>query len=99
MTYEIIVTNQGSADGTNIAVTCTLSPEQGYVSATGLTQATVDGQVVRFAPLPSLDPKAKATYRVVAKAVKAGDVRFTVSMISDQQTIEVKETESTHQYE
>jgi len=100
VTYEIIVTNQGSSDGTNITVVCTLPPEMAYVSATGLTQATVDGQVVRFAPLPSLDPKAKATYRVVVKASSPGDVRFKVSMTSDQdkQTTPIEETESTHLY-
>jgi len=98
-TYEITVTNQGSADGKNIVVVCTLPPEQEYVSATGPTQATADGQVITFAPLVELDPKAKATYRVVTKALKPGDTRFAVTMTSDLLTSPVNETESTNLYE
>lgn len=98
-TYRIVVTNQGSTDGTNIALTCTLPVEEQYVSSEGPTQASVDGQVVKFAPLPSLAPKAKATYLVKIKALKPGDVRFRVSMKSDQITTTVDETESTNLYE
>jgi uncharacterized repeat protein (TIGR01451 family) len=97
-TYEIVVVNQGSAEGTNIVVACTLPPEQEYVSSTGPTQAKVEGETAAFAPLPSLAPKAKVTYRVVVKGVKAGDVRFKVSMTSDQVKTPVEETESTHVY-
>ena len=59
VTYEIIVTNQGSAPGTNIAVTCLLANTQAYVSAAGPTQASVEDQVVKFAPLASLAPRDK----------------------------------------
>ncbi|HUS92148.1 MAG TPA: DUF11 domain-containing protein [Phycisphaerae bacterium] len=97
-TYEIIVTNQGSADGTNIMITCTLPDEQDYVSATGPTKATVAGKTVTFAPLANLAPQAKATYKVVTKGVKAGDTRFKVSLNSDQMTTPAEETESTHIY-
>ena len=51
-----------------------------------------------FAPLKLLAPKAKATYRVIVKGVKAGDVRFRVSLTSDQMTSPAGETESTHIY-
>jgi uncharacterized repeat protein (TIGR01451 family) len=97
-TYEIVVVNQGSADGTNIVITCTLPAEQEYVSAAGPTQAQAAGKTVRFAPLRSLAPKAKATYRLVVKGVQAADVRFKVSMTSDQVDSPVEETESTHIY-
>ena len=98
-TYEILVVNQGSAMDTNIKVTCTLPPQQQYVSATGPTSPAVDGQVVTFAPLAQLAPKAKVTYRLVVKGVKTGDVRFAVSMTSDQIKTPVQETESTNIYE
>jgi uncharacterized repeat protein (TIGR01451 family) len=98
-TYEILVLNQGSAMDTNIRITCTLPPEQQYVSATGPTSPTVQGQVVTFAPLAQLAPKAKVTYRLVVKGVKTGDVRFAVSMTSDQISSPVQETESTNIYE
>ena len=97
-TYEITVMNQGSADGTNIVITCTLPPEQEYVSATGLTDAKAVGKTVTFAPLQSLAPKATATYRVIVKGVTAGDVRFKVALTSDQVDSPVEETESTHIY-
>lgn len=97
-TYVIAVVNQGSADGTNITIDCTLPAEEELVSADGPTAARVTGKAVSFAPLPSLAPRAKATYRVVIKGVGVGDVRFKVSMKSDQTTSPVEETESTHIY-
>jgi len=98
-TYVITVTNQGSALGTNIVVQCTLPKEQEFVSATGPTKETAVGKTVTFAPLGSLAPKAKATYRVVVKGVGTGDVRFKVSLTSDQMTSPAEETESTNIYE
>jgi len=98
-TYVITVVNQGSAVGTNILVKCTLPAEQDFASATGPTKETVAGRDVTFAPLESLAPKAKATYKVTVKGTKAGDVRFKVSLKSDQMTTPAEETESTHIYE
>ena len=56
-------------------------------------------RVVSFAPLARLAPGAKATWRVVVKAVKPGDVRFKVTMNTDQLRRPVEETESTEMYE
>jgi uncharacterized repeat protein (TIGR01451 family) len=98
-TYVITVTNQGSAPGTNIVIECTLGDQQSLVSAGGVTNAQTSGQMVRFAPLPSLAPSAKAEFRVVVTANSAGDIRFKTSMTSDQTETPVAETESTHQYE
>ena len=98
-TYEIVVTNQGSSVGTGIVIKCVLPPEQTFISASGPTKGTAAGQAVTFAPLNALAPKAKATYRVVTKGIKAGDTRFTVVLTSDQMTSPVQETESTHIYE
>ena len=97
--YVITVTNQGSAVGTNIVVKCTLPAEQEFISAAGPVKETIKGKEVTFGPLRSLAAKAKATYRVVVKGVKAGDVRFKVSLTSDQMTSPAEETESTHIYE
>jgi len=98
-TYEIVVTNQGSADGTNIVIVATLPPQEAHVSAVGPTKALVVGKVITFAPLATLAPKAKATYRVVVKGTAVGDVRFGITLKSDQMTSPVSETESTHIYE
>lgn len=97
-TYEITVTNQGSAQDTNIVITVTLPAEQDYVSSTGPTTGTAQGKVIKFAPLASLAPRAKATWKVVVKGTAAGDVRFRVSMDTDQTDAPVEETESTHIY-
>lgn len=98
-TYVITATNQGSAPSTNIRIVCTLEDNEQYISSSGATRGTIEGNTVTFAPLRSLAPKAKATWRVVVKAVKSGDVRFKVTMNTDQITRPVQETEATHLYE
>lgn len=98
-TYVITVTNQGSAPGTNIRVEATLPDQMSYVSGSGDTPGTATGQVINFAPVPNLAPGAKATFRVVARGERPGDVRFKVVMNSDQITTSVQETEATNVYE
>jgi len=97
-TYVITATNQGSATDTNVTIVCTLEDNQQYVSSSGATVATVSGATVKFAPLPSLAAKAKAQWKLIVKAVKPGDVRFKVTMNTDQLTRPVEETEATHLY-
>jgi len=99
LTYTITVTNQGSATDRNVVINVTLPPEEQYVSSTGPTQATAEGPAVRFAPLATLAPKAKAIYKVTVRGVAVGDVRFKVELTSDQLTTPVMETESTHVYD
>ena len=98
-TYVITVTNQGSAVGTNIRITCALEENERYVSSSGPTVGTLEGNTVNFAPLASLAPRTKATWNVVVTAVKPGDIRFKVIMNTDQLTRPVEETEATHLYE
>jgi len=97
-TYVITVTNQGTSAGTNIKIVCTLEENVEYTSASGPTTANVKDGVVTFGPLPKLAPRAKAIWRVIVKAVKPGDVRFKVTMTSDQLRRPVEETESTEMY-
>ena len=96
--YVITATNQGSATGTNIAITCIFEENTQYVRAGGSTPAIETGRTVRFAPLPRLAPGAKAVWTVVGRAVKPGDTRFSVEMNSDQIQRPVRETESTQLY-
>ena len=98
-TYMITATNQGSSTGTNIRIICTLEDNQQYISSSGATRGRVADKTVTFEPLSTLAPKAQATWRVTVKAVKTGDVRFTVVMNTDQLTRPVQETEATHLYE
>ncbi len=97
-TYTIEITNQGTADDSNIVIVCELPEQQELVSSDGPTKGTLTGRTIRFAPLPSLAPKAKVAYRVVVKSTAVGDVRFKTSMTSDMLTAPVEETESTHIY-
>jgi uncharacterized repeat protein (TIGR01451 family) len=98
-TYVIRVENQGSATATNVSITAVLEDNVRYISSAGATASSKDGQTVRFFPLGSLAPQAKAAWRVVVEAVRPGDVRFKVIMTAEQLTRPVEETESTHLYE
>jgi len=98
-TYIITVTNQGSAADTNIRIVCALEDKVQFVSCAGETAGSIMGNTVSFAPLHSLTPKDRATWRVVVKGVKPGDVRFRVTMSSDQLTRPVEQSEATYLYE
>ncbi len=97
-TYTITVTNQGTETGTKIAVECILPAETEFVKAGGAAEGKADGKTIRFAPLATLAPKAKAVFTVTVKGVKEGDARFRVNLSSDQIETPVMETESTHIY-
>ncbi len=99
-TYEITATNQGSMDDTNIRIVCELEENMQYVSSSGATAGSLQGNKVVFTPLKSLAPKAKAKWTVRVKAVKAGNVRFKVTMNTDEiGDRPVEETEATNFYE
>jgi uncharacterized repeat protein (TIGR01451 family) len=97
-TYTIIATNQGSAPDSNISIVCTLEDTQSFVSASGATNGSASGPTITFAPLPTLGPKATATWKVVVKGVKASDTRFKTTMNTDQLGRPVEETEATKIY-
>lgn len=98
-TYTIYAVNQGSQTATNVVIECTLPPETEFVKAGGATAGTNSGKSVKFAPLPTLAEKTRATYTVTVRGIKPGDSRFGVAMTSDQLTTPVNETESTNIYE
>jgi len=98
-TYIIEVTNQGSAPDTDIKIVCKLEDSMEFVSAAGATTGSHANGVVTFQPLGILAPKAKATWKVEVQALRAGDVRFTTTLTSEQLGREVMETEATKFYE
>jgi uncharacterized repeat protein (TIGR01451 family) len=98
-TYLITVVNEGTAADRNIRIICTLDDKVQYVSSAGATAGSIMGKTVSFAPLRSLEPKAKATWRVVVRGVRAGDVRFKVSMHTDHLALPIEHTEATHIYQ
>ncbi len=96
--YVITVSNQGTAKDSNIQIEIELESNMSYVTSSGPTQATVSGNKVVFAPLATLDAKAKASWTVNVRAEKAGDVRGTVRLNSSQLSRPVMETEATTIY-
>jgi len=97
-TYVISVTNQGSADDTDIQLVCTLPEQQEFVSGDGPTKVTADGKTVTIGTLKSLAPKDKAVWRVKIRTTGTGDSRFKVSLTSKQFTKPIEEAESTNIY-
>ena len=89
--YVVQVDNQGSLAGTGISLKCILEEGMEFVNATGPTQAQVEGNAVVFDSLAVLAPGAVAEWRIVIKARKAGDVRFTAVVETDQLTGAVEE--------
>ena len=98
-TYLITVSNQGSAADANVRIACVLDDKLQYVSSAGATAGSIMGKTVSFAPLRRLEPKSKATWRVVIRGARAGDVRFKVTMHTDQLALPVEHTEATHVYQ
>jgi uncharacterized repeat protein (TIGR01451 family) len=97
--YTIRVTNQGTGEDKNVAITATVPAELQFVQAGGTTKATPpQGSTVRFAPVDVLAPGKSAEWTLEAKATKAGDVRFQLDMNSDSLGKNVVETEATRLY-
>lgn len=95
--YVLKITNQGTADGTNVRIEG-LVEDMTILEATGATNGTIEGAKVTFAPVPVLPVKGVAEFRLKVRAEAEGDKRFKVSMTSDQFERPVEETESTNLY-
>ena len=102
-TYVITVTNQGSAPDSNIVIAVELEDAAEFVSGTGQTAlagaTNASTKSFSFSPLATLAPKAQAEWRVMTKAVTAGDIRIKVTMTSTEIGRPVTETEATRHYE
>ena len=98
-TYSIVVTNQGTANATNIKVTATIPDGMKYISSTGSTgRLVVVGKLVDFDPIPALKPKKNLMYTVTVEGMEPGDHRFRVEVNADQLTNPVLEEENTKLY-
>lgn len=95
-TITIRVTNQGSADDTNIAIVANFGPQIDPTSAD--SNGTVSGKTVKWPIVPKLGSKQSFTYRIIGKATTIGDHRLKVLMTSDVLTNPVTEEESTRVY-
>ncbi len=97
-TYLITATNQGTATDINIRILVELESAMEFVSGDGATALVSSGNKMEFAPLPKLEPGAKAEWRVNAKALVPSDHRLTVIMTSDLRQRPIMETEATTLY-
>ena len=97
-TYEIFVKNQGSAPDLNINLTGTLPDGLTFVSDTGDSDVTVQGQNLTFGKIDELAPGDVASWNVTVKAEKADKVRFKLELTSDANPEPVQEEEPTTLY-
>lgn len=98
VTYDISVLNQGTQPITNIRLLCLVPSNQEYVSGTGVTPVTAQNQKVWLHAVPVLAGKAVVRWRVIVKAIGAGDTRFKVECLCDQITEPFVRSEATQQY-
>jgi len=96
--YTLTVTNQGSAADTNIAIACKIPVEEEYLSTEGPTQGRLRGQILTLAPVATLGVGEKVQWKIQVRAKKVGDVRFGVSMTTDQLKTPVQGNEATTIY-
>jgi len=97
-TYEIKVVNQGTKAATNLQLVTVLPAEMKALGGEGPTRYVIEGQQVLFDPLPQLAPKADTTYKVKAQGLRAGDVRVSVRLLTDELRTPVTKEESTKIY-
>jgi len=81
--YEVRVTNHGSAPATNVEIRALIPKQMAIKNCLGPTEFKIEGQEVVFTPIPKLAPKADAVYRIMVKATAVADVRFRARLASD----------------
>jgi uncharacterized repeat protein (TIGR01451 family) len=97
-TYEIRVINQGSKAASNVRLAVNLPAEMKPVAAEGPARNVLDGNCVSFEGMARLAPKADATYRIRAQALRPGDLRTRIQLMADEMTSPVTKEESTRVY-
>ncbi|MBC7835838.1 MAG: DUF11 domain-containing protein, partial [Phycisphaerales bacterium] len=105
--YTITVTNQGTAEATNLKIYAGLEEEVAFVSSSGASAADStegrgghdDNQLVNrsitFRTLDRLAPKQSATWKIRVRGAKAGQHLIHVRMAADQLERPVDEDEAT----
>ena len=94
-TYTVKVTNQGSADDSNVQVVVTVAPELTPVSS---SEGTISGNIVTLPVVPKLASKQSVSYKIVAKGVKAGDGHTSFKLSSEVLKSAITAEESTTVY-
>lgn len=96
-TYTVKVTNQGSADDSNLVISISVGTNLVPVSS-DQTNATIKGQRVTFRAIPTLGAKESVTYTVRARGVSPGVAPTKFILSSDSVTKPIMAEESTTVY-
>jgi uncharacterized repeat protein (TIGR01451 family) len=94
-TYTVKVTNQGTADDSNVQVVVTIAPELAPVST---SEGSISGQTVTLPVVPTLAAKQAVSYKIIARGVKAGDGHTKFTLSSDMLKSPITAEESTTVY-
>ena len=97
-TYIVQIANQGTAADRNVKLDIQIPKGLSIMSIAGDTKGTISKNKISFDPYPILRAKEIIQFRVVAKAVDTGDLRFKARVSSDLLKVPVPEEESTHVY-
>ncbi len=97
LTYEIRVQNQGQSPEANLVVEVRLPNQFSPVAigTSGPTRPTIEGQLIRFAPVAQLAAGEVLTYRVRVQANSTGMVRMVASLSSESLAAPLTAEEST----
>lgn len=95
-TYTVRVTNQGTADDTNVKVVVQFPEEIDPVSASD--GGVVSGKTVTFPAYAVLGPKRAFQFTITARGAKVGDARVTFIRTSDGIPAPTRAEESTRVY-
>ncbi|WP_238754753.1 hypothetical protein [Rubinisphaera margarita] len=87
------VTNQGSAEASQVIVRCHVPPQLEYISANGPVTGVQKGDVIEFEAMESLKPNGEAEFDVVFNARAAGDGRVEFEVMADQISAPLKHQE------
>jgi uncharacterized repeat protein (TIGR01451 family)/fimbrial isopeptide formation D2 family protein len=97
--YTVRVTNQGaSIDIEGMRIVATLPDELELVPGTVSDEGVVSGKTITWPMIPSVGPKASVVRTYLAKGIKAGDARSSVSVTSSQRPQPIEQHESTTVY-
>jgi hypothetical protein len=96
--YEVRITNQGSAELTQVRPVGVVPDIQEFLSATGSTPVQAMGRQLTMDPVPVLEPKAVVSWRIVTRALQPGICQFQIQLSTDQLPQAFGETESTSQF-
>jgi uncharacterized repeat protein (TIGR01451 family) len=94
--YTVKVTNQGTAEDTNVRLVVEFPAELDPVTASDAGE--IAGKTVKFPVVARLAPKEAFQYKITAKGVQAGDARIKFIRTSEQIPAPTTSEESTHVY-